>query len=97
MAVGERSFLSAHRKRLPQKVSEIVIQFRAQPFSIFPADAAEWEPNRLIIRLQPEEGMRPEMMAKDPGPGGFACRPQAWIFVSRRRSASAFPMPMVAC
>jgi len=58
-------------KRLPQKVSEIVIQFRAQPFSIFPAGAGEWEPNRLIIRLQPEEGMRLEMMTKDPGPGGL--------------------------
>ena len=29
-------------KRLPQKVSEIVIQYRALPFSIFPPDAAEW-------------------------------------------------------
>ena len=58
-------------KRLPQKVSEIVVQFRAQPFSIFPADAADWEQNRLIIRLQPEEGMRLEMMTKDPGPGGM--------------------------
>jgi glucose-6-phosphate 1-dehydrogenase len=58
-------------KRLPQKVSEIVIQFRGAPFSLFPADAAEWEPNRLIIRLQPEEGMRLEMMTKDPGPGGL--------------------------
>ncbi len=58
-------------KRLPRKVSEIVIQFRGQPFSIFPADAAEWEPNRLVIRLQPEEGMRLSMMTKDPGPGGL--------------------------
>jgi len=62
-------------KRLPEKVSEIVIQFRGQPFSIFPADAAEWEPNRLIIRLQPEEGMRLEMMTKDPGPGGLRLSP----------------------
>ena len=62
-------------KRLPRKVSEIVIQFRTQPFSIFPADAAEWAPNRLIIRLQPEEGMRLEMMAKDPGPGGLRLSP----------------------
>jgi glucose-6-phosphate 1-dehydrogenase len=58
-------------KRLPRKVSEIVIQFRTQPFTIFPREAAEWAPNRLIIRLQPEEGMRLEMMAKDPGPGGL--------------------------
>ncbi len=62
-------------KRLPQKLSEIVVQFRALPFSIFPADAAEWQPNRLIIRLQPEEGMRLSMMTKDPGPGGLRLSP----------------------
>jgi glucose-6-phosphate 1-dehydrogenase len=62
-------------KRLPRKVSEIVIQFRAQPFSIFPAEAADWQPNRLIVRLQPEEGMRLEMMTKDPGPGGLRLSP----------------------
>ncbi|MEO8714236.1 MAG: glucose-6-phosphate dehydrogenase [Acetobacteraceae bacterium] len=58
-------------KRLPQKVSEIVVQFRALPFSVFPAEAAELAPNRLVIRLQPEEGMRLEMMTKEPGPGGL--------------------------
>ena len=62
-------------KRLPQKVSEIVIQYRALPFSIFPADGADLQPNRLIIRLQPEEGMRLEMMTKEPGPGGLRLRP----------------------
>jgi len=62
-------------KRLPEKVSEIVVQFRALPFSIFPADVAEWHPNRLIIRLQPEEGMRLDMMTKDPGPGGMRLSP----------------------
>jgi glucose-6-phosphate 1-dehydrogenase len=62
-------------KRLPSKVSEIVIQFRAPPFSIFPPEAAEWRPNSLIIRLQPEEGMRLEMMTKDPGPGGLRLSP----------------------
>ena len=64
-------------KRLPQKVSEIVVQFRALPFSIFPAEAAELQPNRLVIRLQPEEGMRLEMMTKEPGPGGLRLRPTA--------------------
>lgn len=62
-------------KRLPRKVSEIIIQFRAQPFSIFPPDTTAREPNRLIIRLQPEEGMRLEMMAKVPGPGGMRLSP----------------------
>jgi glucose-6-phosphate 1-dehydrogenase len=62
-------------KRLPAKVSEIVIQFRSPPFTIFPPDAAQWRPNTLIIRLQPEEGMRLEMMTKDPGPGGLRLSP----------------------
>jgi glucose-6-phosphate 1-dehydrogenase len=62
-------------KRLPQKVSEIVVQFRALPFSIFPPAAADLTPNRLVIRLQPEEGMRLEMMTKEPGPGGLRLTP----------------------
>ena len=62
-------------KRLPQKVSEIVVQFRSLPFSIFPVDHAALAPNKLIIRLQPEEGMRLEMMTKEPGPGGLQLRP----------------------
>ena len=62
-------------KRLPKKVSEIVVQFRAPPFSIFPADSTDRQPNRLVIRLQPEEGMRLEMMTKEPGPGGLHLRP----------------------
>jgi len=62
-------------KRLPQKVSEVVIQFRDIPISVFPPEAAEMQPNRLIIRLQPEEGIRLAMMTKDPGPGGLRLRP----------------------
>ncbi len=62
-------------KRLPQKVSEVVIQFRGVPISVFPRDAANMEPNRLVIRLQPEEGIMLGMMSKDPGPGGLRLRP----------------------
>ncbi|MCY4509895.1 MAG: glucose-6-phosphate dehydrogenase, partial [Acidobacteria bacterium] len=47
-------------KRLPQKLSEIVVQFRPSPFSIFPEEAFGREPNRLVIRLQPQEGMKLE-------------------------------------
>ena len=43
-------------KRLPTRVSEIVIQFHKVPHSIFPAGAGFVEPNRLIIRLQPDDG-----------------------------------------
>jgi glucose-6-phosphate 1-dehydrogenase len=62
-------------KRMPRKISEIIVQFRTPPFSIFPQDAVGMEPNRLLIRLQPEEGMRLEMMTKEPGPGGLRLRP----------------------
>jgi glucose-6-phosphate 1-dehydrogenase len=78
-------------KRLPQKVSEIVIQYRALPFSIFPADAAEWTPNRLIIRLQPEEGMRLAMMTKDPGPGGMRLSPTALDIRFEKTFGMRFP------
>jgi glucose-6-phosphate 1-dehydrogenase len=64
-------------KRLPQKVSEIVVQYRALPFSIFPTEIAQLDSNRLVIRLQPEEGMRLEMMTKEPGPGGLRLTPTA--------------------
>jgi glucose-6-phosphate 1-dehydrogenase len=62
-------------KRLPQKVSEVVIQFRDIPISVFPPEAAQMQANRLVIRLQPEEGIRLGMMTKDPGPGGLRLRP----------------------
>ncbi len=62
-------------KRLPQKVSEVVIQFRDVPVPVFPREAGDMQPNRLVIRLQPEEGMMLGMMSKDPGPGGLRLRP----------------------
>lgn len=61
-------------KRLPQKTSEIVIQFRRMAHSIFTETDTELEPNRLIIRLQPDEGMRLTIATKEPGPGGFQLR-----------------------
>src|SRR3954452_4851168 len=78
-------------KRLPKKVSEIVIQFRAVPFSIFPSDAAEWRPNSLIITLQPEEGMRLEMMTKDPGPGGLRLSPTGLDIRFEKTFGKRFP------
>ncbi|GEO36615.1 glucose-6-phosphate 1-dehydrogenase [Skermanella aerolata] len=61
-------------KRMPAKVSEIVIQFRQVPHSIFPKTAGEITPNLLIVRLQPDESIRLNLMAKDPGPGGMRLR-----------------------
>jgi glucose-6-phosphate 1-dehydrogenase len=61
-------------KRLPSRVSEIVIQFHKVPHSIFPPGAGLIEPNRLVIRLQPDDGIQLALMAKDPGPGGMRLR-----------------------
>ena len=58
-------------KRLPARTSEIVVQFRCIPHSIFERSVGEISPNRLVIRLQPDEGIKLELMSKDPGPGGM--------------------------
>jgi glucose-6-phosphate 1-dehydrogenase len=54
-------------KRLPERVTEIVIQFRQVPFSIFAGRGAKTQPNRLVIRIQPEENVSLSLMAKVPG------------------------------
>ncbi|CAH2603792.1 NADP(+)-dependent glucose-6-phosphate dehydrogenase [Rhodovastum atsumiense] len=61
-------------KRLPARVSEIVAQFRPIPFSVFDGSAGPIEANRLVIRLQPDEGVKLWLMIKDPGPGGMRLR-----------------------
>lgn len=58
-------------KRLPSRVSEIVIQFRNIPHNVFERSAGTPMPNQLVIRLQPDEGVKLELMLKDPGPGGM--------------------------
>jgi glucose-6-phosphate 1-dehydrogenase len=62
-------------KRLKSKQSEIVVQFQDVPHSIFPEQVYNVSPNRLTIRLQPDEGVQLLLMAKEPGPGGFELRP----------------------
>ena len=61
-------------KRLPTRTSEIVIQFKKIPHSIFTMGAEDITANRLVVRLQPDEGMTLYLMAKDPGPGGMRIR-----------------------
>ncbi len=54
-------------KRLANRQSEIFIQLRQVPHSIFESKGALVQPNKLIIRLQPEENIRLLVMAKEPG------------------------------
>ena len=56
-------------KRLPSRVSEIVVSLRAIPHSVF--EGRPPEANKLVIRLQPDEGVKLWLMIKDPGPGGM--------------------------
>jgi glucose-6-phosphate 1-dehydrogenase len=55
-------------KRMAARQSEIVIEFADLPFTIF-GDSAHKSVNRLMIRLQPEEHIQLQMMAKEPGSG----------------------------
>jgi glucose-6-phosphate 1-dehydrogenase len=56
-------------KRLQDRVSEIVINFERLPHAIYNGKSAMDIPNRLVIRLQPEEYIRLSIRAKQPGPG----------------------------
>lgn len=55
-------------KRLASRKSEIVIRFRPPPHSLFGLPP---QPNQLVIRLQPDEGMEMWLQIKEPGPGGL--------------------------
>lgn len=55
-------------KRLRAKLSEVTILFRPAPHQLFPAAAVEsWQPNRLVLRIQPEEGIVTRIQVKQPG------------------------------
>jgi glucose-6-phosphate 1-dehydrogenase len=55
-------------KRLPITASEINILFRPVPHQAFPASAlTDFRPNRLVLRIQPDEGITLRCQAKRPG------------------------------
>jgi glucose-6-phosphate 1-dehydrogenase len=62
-------------KRMHTRTSEIVMQFRPVPHSIFPRNVGQIMPNMLVMHLQPDESVRLHLMAKEPGPGGLRLRP----------------------
>jgi glucose-6-phosphate 1-dehydrogenase len=56
-------------KRLPKRASEIAVEFRRAPLRLFQDTPVEClEPNRLVMRIQPEEGISLTFQAKVPGP-----------------------------
>jgi len=68
-------FLLRTGKRLPERVTEIAIQFKLPPLSLFRTlecagdfcDLTESEPNVLVFRIQPNEGISLSFSAKRPG------------------------------
>ncbi|WP_338468356.1 glucose-6-phosphate dehydrogenase [Novosphingobium sp. ZN18A2] len=53
-------------KRMAERRSEIVVQFKEVPHNIFAQRQGKLRANRLVIRLQPEEYVRLQVMAKEP-------------------------------
>ena len=54
-------------KRLKERVAEISIVFKQNPGNLFSNHVESLEPNMLIIRIQPEEGISVQFSAKVPG------------------------------
>lgn len=54
-------------KRLPERVTEILVKFRSVPHSIFGDTGGGLNPNSLLIGIQPEENITLSLMAKVPG------------------------------
>src|SRR5467141_1142399 len=52
-------------KRLAKRTTEIMIQFRCAPHMVF--REREVEPNRLVLNIQPDEGISVSFSAKRPG------------------------------
>src|SRR5512146_2392767 len=55
-------------KRLARQASEISIQFRAVPHQSFPIESTlDWQSSRLVMSIQPDEGIVLRFQAKHPG------------------------------
>ena len=56
-------------KRLPKRVTEIAIHFRRTPFVLFRnTPVKDLQANKLVVHIQPREGISIQMGAKIPGP-----------------------------
>ena len=68
-------------KKLPKRVTDIAIQFKDAPHALFiPQDGGTvTQPNLLILRIQPEEGISLRFLSKQPG-SGMRLRPVSMDF-----------------
>lgn len=56
-------------KRLPTRVTEVVIHFRQTPHHLFRREPGKYPANQLIVRIQPDEGILFRFDMKEPGAG----------------------------
>lgn len=54
-------------KRLPVKTTEIVVEFKSMPSNVYLGQKYKLEPNLLVIRVNPMEGIYIKINAKKPG------------------------------
>ncbi|MCC6265187.1 MAG: glucose-6-phosphate dehydrogenase [Bryobacterales bacterium] len=68
-------------KRLPKRVTDVAIQFRAAPKNMFAAIPGDHDvaPNLMILRIQPDEGISLRFQSKRPG-SGMQLRPVGMDF-----------------
>ncbi len=62
-------------KRLKSRYAEIVIQFKDISHNVYGKESGPLEPNRLVIRLQPEESIELSLMSKDLNQSSFRIKP----------------------
>jgi len=55
-------------KRLPQRATQIDIEFKPVPLRLFDEAPSETHPNHLTLQIQPEEAIKFRFAAKQPGP-----------------------------
>ena len=66
---AEVPFFIRSGKRLAAHTTQVVIGFRKAPLLLFGADCQEnVKPNRLVLHMQPDEGITMDIHAKRPGP-----------------------------
>jgi glucose-6-phosphate 1-dehydrogenase len=52
---------------MPERVTEIIVEFKRVPHSIFASRGTSTQPNKLVIGIQPAENISLSLMAKVPG------------------------------
>jgi glucose-6-phosphate 1-dehydrogenase len=69
-------------KRMTRKLSEVAVYFKQLPHNIFKESYRTLPPNKLTIRLQPDEGVEIEMLNKVPGIGKGVSLQQSMLDLS---------------